>query len=282
MIVRCWGARGSIAVSGPQFVKYGGDTACMEVRSAEDDILIIDAGTGIRRLGNALIKEGRYEYSMLFTHSHWDHILGFPFFKPLHQEQTKISLFGCPMEQGNMQMLVAKTMAAPYFPVPYATIAAHIKYHPVCLEGGPLHLHSMEVHSIPLSHPNLGLGFKIKDLSRTFVFLTDNELMHTHKGGRSFDEYVEFSRGADLLIHDAEYTDEEYENKTRGWGHSTYKQALDLALKAKVKSFGLYHHNPDRHDAHLDAIVQECRDIIKERGVDMECFAVSQHMERRL
>ncbi len=278
MFIRSWGARGSIAVSGEEYLRYGGDTTCLEIRTIADDILIVDAGSGIRRLGNAMIAEGRRQLSMIFTHAHWDHILGFPFFKPVHRRDSFIEVYGCPMETGDMQTLLAQTMAPPHFPVPYDEIHAHITYHPRCESGRSHEIIGLTVESIPLSHPNLGLGYKFTEAGKTFVFLTDNELGYVHPGGRPFEDYVEFCRGADLLIHDAEYTDAEYDF-TRGWGHSTYAEAMRLALAAGVENFGLFHHNQDRTDNELDTMVEACREIAVQAGSAMGCFAVTQNMD---
>ncbi len=277
MHIRCWGARGSIAVSGRQYVTYGGDTTCMEIRTRSDEIIVVDAGTGIRRLGNELLAEGRLSCTMLFTHAHWDHILGFPFFKPVHQPGARITVHGCPLEQGNMQSLLGKTMAPPYFPVPFDRLLADVEYMSVCTEGQAMDLHGLEVSTIALSHPNLGQGYKFTDNGAAFVFLTDNELHFNHRGGRSYQEYVEFCAGADLLIHDAEYTEADYA-VTRGWGHSTYIDALQLACDAGVRRFGLFHHNQDRHDDALERIVEHCRRILDSRGQRIACFAVGQDM----
>ncbi len=278
MVIRSWGARGSIAVSGVEYQRYGGDTTCLEIRTRDDEIIVVDAGTGVRRLGNALLAEERLELSMLFTHAHWDHILGFPFFKPVHLEEARLEVFGCPMEQGDMEKLLAHTMAAPHFPVPYDEVRARIAYKPRCEVHERHEIRGLGVESIPLSHPNLGLGYKFDEDGKTFVFLTDNELGKVHRGGRRFEDYVEFCRGADLLIHDAEYTDEDYEH-TFGWGHSTFADALRLALAAEVGSFGLFHHNQDRTDAELDAIVEACQEAIAETGSSMACFGVTQTMD---
>ncbi len=279
MKIRIWGARGSIPVSGPEYVTFGGDTTCLELRGANDEILIVDAGSGIRRLGNWLMQEGRRDFTMIFTHSHWDHILGFPFFKPLHEPDTCIRLYGCPMEQGNMQSLISKTMAGPYFPVPYEAIQGRIDFQTTCMTNEWREIAGLEIATIPLSHPNMGLGYKFRDANNaTVVLLTDNELRHTHRGGKSFEEYVEFCRNADLMIHDAEYTEAEY-SQTKGWGHSTFQDALDLAVAAEVKRFCLFHHNQDRHDSQLLQIVMKCRQIISELGADIRCFAATQETE---
>lgn len=280
MIIRCWGARGSIPVSGTQYAKYGGDTTCLEVRSAKsDEILILDAGSGIRRLANALLEEKRSEFYFFFTHVHWDHILGFPFFKPIYLEESRLIIHGCPETQGNMDKLLARTMDAPYFPVPYEVVRARLDYRHEC--NDIVEIDGVRVESIPLSHPNKGLGYKLTENGRSFVFLTDNELEYVHRGGKSFDEYVDFSKGADVLFHDAEYTPEEYPLRTT-WGHSTYTSALDLALAAGVKRFGLFHHNQDRPDGEVDAMVEDCRAIIRKRGADLDCFGVTQGTEVRL
>lgn len=276
MIIRCYGARGSIPVSGKEYLKYGGDTTCIEIRSKNDHIIIIDAGSGIRNLGGKLIGEGRSEFTMLFTHSHWDHILGFPFFRPIYNQKTVINLFGCPMEQGDIKKILSKTMSAPYFPLSFDTVNATINYEPECAQS--YKIDTIELSSINLSHPNLGSGYKFVEDGKTFVFITDNELGHRHYGGRSFEEYAEFSNNADLLVHDAEYTSEEYK-MTKTWGHSTYVDALRLAQAARVKSFALFHHNQERTDAEQDAIVTECRKILEQESNNMNCFALTQTTE---
>jgi ribonuclease BN (tRNA processing enzyme) len=279
MKIRCWGARGSIPVSGPEYVTYGGDTTCIEIRSREDDLIIIDAGSGIRRLGSLLVQEKRDQISMVFTHAHWDHILGFPFFKPAYRKGTAIQMFGCPQAQASIQEMISRTMEAPYFPVNFQDLQADISYHEAC--EGSIPIKSMTVVPIPLSHPNQGFGYKFAENGKSFVFLTDNELGFQHPGGLAFRDYVQFSRGADFLIHDAEFTAEEYRH-TRTWGHSVYTEALRLALEAKVGTFGIFHHNQERSDSSLEELVQDCRRIVAERGERMEVFALSQDTEIQL
>ena len=276
MLIRCYGARGSIPVSGKQFLKYGGDTTCLEIRTKNDEIIVVDAGSGIRRLGNRLKDEGRFEFHFLMTHSHWDHILGFPFFKPLYDKRTLIHLMGCPLGQGDIYKLIDKSMSAPFFPLTLQDLKAHIEYTPECRPGAVID--SIEISSINLSHPNLGSGYKLVEDGKSFVFLTDNELAYTHRGGCSFEEYAEFSRGADLLIHDGEYTPEQY-RFTKSWGHSTYLDASSLAIAAEVKRFGLFHHNQDRTDEEQDDIVRDCREFLETRNADIECFALTQEFE---
>ena len=279
MIIRCYGARGSIPVSGENYIKYGGDTTCIEIRSKNDHVIVIDAGSGIRRLGNRLVKEKRQELHLLFTHSHWDHILGFPFFKPIYDKRTRITLMGCPLAQGDIKKLLSNSMTAPFFPFSFEDLQSTIEYQPECQAG--FEIDTIEVSSINLSHPNLGSGYKFVEDGKSFVFLTDNELGYTHRGGRSFEEYVEFSKGADLLFHDAEYTTAQYK-LTRSWGHSTYLDALSLAIDSEVKQFGLFHHNQDRTDDEQDDIVNECREIVESKGIEMDCFGLTQEWETEL
>ncbi|MCF8129908.1 MAG: MBL fold metallo-hydrolase [Deltaproteobacteria bacterium] len=273
MIIRCHGARGSIPVSGPEYVKYGGDTTCLEIRTQNDEIIIVDAGSGIRRLGNRLIEEGKYHYHLIFTHSHLDHILGFPFFKPIYHPEAIIHLMGCPTTQGNIQKLLSKAMSAPLFPIQFEALQATIDYDVECRFD--YQIDSIEIHPINLNHPNGGMGYKFVEDGKTFVFLTDNELGSKHRNGLSFEDYLAFSKDADLLIHDSEYTADEY-RLTKGWGHSTYPDALELAQKARVKKFGLFHHNQNRTDADQDMIVEQCRSINARKGINMACFALTQ------
>ncbi len=276
MVITCWGARGSIPVSGAGYLRYGGDSPCMEVRTTDGDIIIVDAGSGIRRAGNRLIKEKRTSFHLIFTHAHWDHILGFPFLKPIYRPDTCIDVYGCAGAGMTMRDTLAKSMAAPYFPVPYDSIAAEMRYHGACAES--LTIGSVEIATISLSHPNGGIGFRFSENGSSFVFLTDNELTYRHPGGLDPEAYREFCTGADILIHDAEFTAEEYRS-TRTWGHSVYTDALDLAIGAGVRKFGLYHHNQGRTDDALDVILDDCRRIAAARGSEVEIFAAAQDME---
>lgn len=279
MKITCWGSRGSIPVSGPEYLKYGGDTTCMEVTSKTGDVVIIDAGTGMRRLGSKMLAAGKRSCSVLLTHAHWDHLMGFPFFKPIYMKGTRISLYGCAYVQESVKHMISQAMMAPYFPVEFGQLAAEFEFHGVCeteFSIGPL-----RVTTIPLNHPNQGLGYRFTEDGRSFVFLTDNELTHRHEGGVGYEDYLRFSEGADLLIHDAEYTKEQYQ-MTKGWGHSVYTDALQLALDAGVKQFGLFHINQERTDADMDRLVDDCNRIVGEKGPGPRCFGAAAGMEIEL
>ena len=279
MIIKCWGSRGSIPVSGKQYLRYGGNTTCLEIRTSDDRILIVDAGSGIREAGNSLIATNRNEFTLLLTHAHWDHIMGFPFFKPIYSRKTNLNIWGCPFAQASIKEMLTRIMTAPNFPVNFDSIHANMSYQETCVEHYTLG--SMIITPIALSHPNQGTGYKFEEDGKCFVFLTDNELDYMHEGGLDYQAYLEFSQGADLLIHDAEFNEEEYK-QTRGWGHSVYKDALNLALDAGVKKLGLFHHNQERIDDEIDAIVNDCHEIINKSGKKLECIAVGQSTEIKL
>jgi len=271
MEIKCWGSRGSIPVSGKNYIKYGGDTTCVEIRTQSDDIIILDAGTGIRRLGNQLLKEGRFSYHFIFTHAHWDHVMGFPFFKPVFHENASFFMHKCPFQSKFVETVLSNVMTAPFFPVKYSELKANLVHENACPET--FEIGSVTITPVPISHPNCGSGYKFVENGKSFVFLTDNELGFIHNGGMSVKQYIEFSAGADLLIHDAEYTPDEYKT-TKTWGHSTYTEALDLAIKAGVKKLGLFHINQDRTDDQVDQIVEKCKQHISVKKSDLECFAV--------
>ncbi|MFH1982709.1 MAG: MBL fold metallo-hydrolase [Pseudomonadota bacterium] len=271
MRITCWGSRGSIPVSGEQYIRYGGDTTCLEIRTRSNDIIIVDAGTGIRSLGNHLLAEERFSYHFIFTHAHWDHVMGFPFFKPIFYPESRFVMHRCPFASKFVDTVLKKVMSPPNFPVKYSEIKAELVHEDAC----PLdfEIGSVSITPIPLSHPNGGSGYKFTEDGKSFVFLTDNELGFAHPNGRTREDYLAFCQGADFLIHDAEYTAEEYKN-TIEWGHTVYTEALALAMDAGVRQFGLFHLNQERTDDQVDAMVDDCRRIIASAGVDMTCFAV--------
>lgn len=272
MYIKSWGSRGSIPVSGSDYLIYGGDTTCIEVRAESGDIIIIDAGTGIRRLGNQLINENLYKYNFIFTHAHWDHLMGFPYFKPLYSTRSELVMHKCPFHSKFVETILSKVMTPPNFPVKYSDLKAKITYTDAC--PTVFEIGSVTITPIPLSHPNNGSGYKFTENGKTFVFLTDNELGFIHKGGLPPKAYIEFTAGADLLIHDAEYTPEEY-GHYREWGHSAYSDLLSVAFEAGVRKLGLFHLNPERSDSEMNGLVEICNKRAAEKKRDMNCFGVS-------
>ena len=284
MKIKIWGCRGSITTPGKNTIRYGGNSTCVEIRSEEGHIIIVDAGSGIRNLGKSMKNESvSTEIRLFFTHSHWDHLLGFPFFEPAYLDRFHITLCDGPHAQDSIRRYLSHQMNAPYFPVDFSQLRAKFNFrceHQRCDGYCPLG-NNIQIRAIPLNHPNGGYGYKFIEHDKIFVYLTDNELGFQHEGGLTREGYIDFCRGADLLLHDAQYTTEEYKH-TRGWGHSTYLDALDLAIKAGVKRLGLFHHDPDRTDDDLDRQADLCRNYITQIGSRLECFPCSEEMEIQL
>lgn len=261
MFIKIWGARGSIPVCGQEYIRYGGDTTCIEIRSKSGRVIIIDSGTGIRRLGKSLLSEGITEYDLIFTHAHWDHVMGFPFFRPLYSGKTNLRVHGCPFAEEFVRTMLARMMSPPNFPVNYGDLKAHIRYSEGCPEK--FEIDSVTIYPIDISHPGGGKGYAFVEDGKRFVFLTDHELGYTHPGGLAYEDYLRFCAGADLLVHDAEFTGEEY-GRHRSWGHSSYLDALSLAMDAGVRQFALFHINQDRTDRAMDKVVEHCRRIVRD------------------
>lgn len=269
MKAKVWGARGSVPVSGPEYMRYGGDTTCLSVESDAGDLIVMDAGTGVRRLGAELLAQPPRRVAFLLSHAHWDHVIGFPFFKPLYFPNFKLDFYGNTHAQASVRAMLSHTMMAPFFPVDLGRVAADLTFHEGC--GDMCRIGSIEVHRFPLSHPNGGCGFRLEENGRALVFFPDNEFTFDHKGGRMFEAYVEFCRGANVLIHDAEYLPGEYKAFSRGWGHSIYADTVRLGLEAGVDRLVLWHLNQDRSDDAVDAMLESARALVAESGSPMVC-----------
>lgn len=277
--VKFWGVRGSVPCPGPETVRYGGNTACLEVRFPERNnrLLIIDAGSGLRELGNRLMandfKQGPLNLSLFLTHTHWDHIMGFPFFVPIYVPGNKLTVYGpVSYEQDTLKGIVGGQLTYRYFPVREAELAATIDY--VELKEGRLDLgDGIQVVTRYLNHPVLCLGYRIECDGKVFCTAYDTEpyrnLFITDPADPSYDEAMaregeevaaeqnqqlaEFFAGADLLVHDTQYTEQEFSGKL-GWGHSAFEHALATAGRVGVKRLALFHHDPERSDDQLDQL----------------------------
>ena len=283
MNIIVWGCRGTITSPGPSTIRYGGESTCIEVRSDEGEMIIIDAGSGIRKLGQKLMDDKSVlSINLLLTHSHWDHLAGFPLFQPAYFSRYSFALCGGTDAQTSVLNYLKHQMDPPYFPVNFTELKAKFESGCCCnnaiCEKSLLYAdRSIKCESIPLNHPNGGFGFKLTSNTGSFIFLTDNEIRYSHQSGMPRDAYVKFCSNANLLFHDAQYIETEYK-KTRGWGHSTIQDALDLALDAGVQRLGLFHHDPDRTDDEIDHLVDWSRDYIKEKRSSLECFACAEGM----
>ena len=251
MRVRFFGVRGSVATPGPSTVRYGGNTVCVEVRLADDTCIILDGGTGIRELGKALIAEGyRKPMHLFITHSHWDHIIGLPFFGPVYSKDSNI-LVHATTERSFERIRNPIMFDSVHFPVTWAQLPAKLER---IEQLGPHRVGSATVTHVELNHPGGSIGYRIDDADGTSMcYLTDNELAPPGPPTTSIDELARFAAGTDLMIHDAQYVAADLPAK-HGWGHSIVDQVLALAKTAEVRRLALHHHDPDRDDDALDAI----------------------------
>ncbi len=286
--LRFWGVRGSYAAPHETHLGVGGNTSCVEIRLG-DHLLVCDGGTGIISLGEELMQQDEInEMMVVFTHYHWDHICGLPFFQPAFSPAWKIRFFGPGDSAADVEKRLSDQMKAPYFPVETETWMADITYVGPEAEGlayGPIGISHFNVH-----HPGVTYGYSMQVAGRKVVYVSDNEVQFL-KGSiakriHEFDEdehellerMVTEQRSAevaaienvDILIHDAQYTPHDY-NKKRGWGHSCYVDTVNLAIDADVRCLYLYHHDPTYNDDQVAAIHRDCMQIIRERKSDMEC-----------
>ncbi|MCK6520786.1 MBL fold metallo-hydrolase [Myxococcota bacterium] len=266
MKIRFWGTRGSIAKAGPTTLRYGGNTSCVEVRSAAGDLLILDAGTGMHGLAQALIREptAPRTSTLLLSHTHWDHIQGLPFFTPLFVPGQRWSIYGPSGAHKRLDELLREQMSRDYFPVGMDDLSANVGIH--SLKEGHFTIGDISVTTRFLNHPGVTLGYRIVVDGKTLVYSTDHEPHSRHLAscggapakGSEDAKHGEFLAGADVVIHDAQYTAEEYHSRV-GWGHSTMEYVTDLAQHAGVRRLMLFHHDPNRGDADVDRLVERAR-----------------------
>ncbi|MCI0436162.1 MAG: MBL fold metallo-hydrolase [Gemmatimonadetes bacterium] len=249
MIVRFWGVRGSIAVPGAATLRYGGNTACVSIEIG-NRMLILDAGTGIRVLGQQLAGTEQH-LSVLISHAHADHIAGFAFFAPLYEPGRRIDVID--FEEAGRAWSLLELFDGLHSPVLRVQAAAASR-RPGGADLKALRDIGFDVRTIPLNHPGGAWGFRITDDGRSFVYMTDNEI-DAGDARTSFAGFADFCRGADVLCHDAQFLEEEMPARVR-WGHTSVERACDLAIAAGVRRLVLFHHDPDRTDTALDRIAQ--------------------------
>ncbi len=276
MDIKCWGSRGATPVSGPEYRKYGGDTTCIEITSKTGETIIVDAGTGLRRLGKSLIDRNLTKYYLLFTHAHWDHIMGIAFFRPLLFKKVEVLIQDRKFAGINTRDIFNKVLEQPFSPITLKDLNADMKYEKRF--NNKFNIGSIRIETIPVSHSGGGLGYKFIENGKSFVFLTDHELGVDHAGSKGFDDYIKFSENADLFFHDGEYTRDEYKRKI-SWGHSSVSEVLVFSVKAGVKKLGLFHLNQDRTDIQMDKIVDKCKIELKKINSPIDCFAVPCNFE---
>jgi phosphoribosyl 1,2-cyclic phosphodiesterase len=279
--VTVWGARGSIPSPGPATSRYGGNTSCVSVELQDEPgrLVVLDAGSGIRLLGNALLERGgRWEIDLLLTHTHWDHIQGFPFFAPMFRDGNVVRVRGARQGDVDLGLILRQQMHPVVFPVPLEQTAAALTIEH--LEPGQFEVGGFAVEALQLRHPGTTLGYRLTPAGggATLAYVTDSEL---GPGGRYDvgpgwrDELVRFLAGVDLLVHDAMYTPDDMDAH-RGWGHSCYSEAVALAAEARVGQLWLFHHRPERTDTMLDAVVRAAQALADRSDHSFEVRAVGE------
>lgn len=253
MKVSFYGTRGSCPSPGEDTVKYGGNTACTLIEASDGRKLILDAGTGIRKLGDELSKQDDDIY-LLVTHNHYDHIQGFPFFKPIYQQQRKIYIYPAITEP-NEPYAIVEQMHGSYSPIASNMLSADIQFQIPDWSKQPLLINGFSVMRQPMNHPNGGMSYLISCDNKTVAYVTDNELNAPDRVV-SNKQCEKFVTHVDLLIHDGQYVASDMPLKL-GWGHSMISECLDLAIKAKVKNLAIYSHDPERTDSELDQLQAE-------------------------
>jgi phosphoribosyl 1,2-cyclic phosphodiesterase len=288
--VTFWGVRGSIPCPGPNTVKYGGNTACLELRFDPDDrLIILDAGSGIRELAMSILKrdlpKGPLKTKLFLTHTHWDHIMGFPFFTPVFIPNTELEIYGpVTYEEDTLDKIVGDQLRYRYFPVRLEELRAKIEYFHLKESdkdlGGGIRLRTKY-----LNHPILVLGYRFEYEGKVFCTIYDHEpfrnVFDADPSAPGYDaaavregeiaaeeenqKVLDFFRGADLLVHDTQYTHAEYLKSKTGWGHSSFEWAINNAHRAGVKHLVLFHHDPERKDADLEALLVKYQNAVRGR-----------------
>jgi phosphoribosyl 1,2-cyclic phosphodiesterase len=266
--LKFWGVRGSIPTPGPQTVRFGGNTSCVEVR-ADGQIVILDAGTGLRPLGIALGAEFRdrpQQLTLLITHTHSDHIQGFPFFGPAYQPQNQIRVLGYEATRRGLQEVLAMQMETPFFPVPLSQMPGNIVFED--LKDTAFQIGPIRVSSCRTNHPGTCYGYRLDTSCGSICYIPDHETVASPADSKSAP-VTEMIRDADLVILDSQYTVEEY-REHKGWGHGCMDDVIQVARDARVKRLYLFHHDPSHDDEFLDKMLQRARRLAMGSGMRVE------------
>ena len=294
--VRFWGVRGSIPTPGPDTALYGGNTSCVEVR-ADGEIIVLDAGTGIRPLGLSLVKEYKRNpvaCTILLTHTHWDHIQGFPFFVPAYNSKNQISIKGYEGTKEGLVKTLSSQMESPYFPIALQSMPGYIQMEQV--QDLEFMVGRVNVRAMFMNHPGVCVGYRLTTSAGSVVYIPDNEAhvrLKTTPSPHSIsakdaeaiayahaqdEKLIEFVRGADVLIMDSQYDAEEYPGHV-GWGHTCIDDSTEIAIRAGVKHFFPFHHDPGHDDAHITKMQEHARKIARRREAPVQIEAAREGLQ---
>lgn len=299
MKIKFWGVRGSIPTPGKETIRYGGNTPCVEVRPDEETLLILDAGTGISKFGDELMLSERPVIAhLLLSHTHWDHIQGFPFFNPAMKEGNAFTIIGSNHNGIPLKKILSDQMRTMYFPIQFDELQAKIEFKGI--EESVLSIGNTKIESVYVNHPGYALGFRITCGDKSLVYISDNEPFNREQitsGMNKVDKSVinlfnnvpgnpnsriaEFARNTDLLIHDSTFTPGEYRQK-EFWGHSDYLFAVQMAVEARAKKLILFHHGPHHSDDDIDVILNNCKKELQNQSHRPECIAAAEGLELRV
>lgn len=254
--VKFWGVRGSIACPTPRHIGFGGNTSCIEV-AAGGERLILDAGTGIRNLGTWLLRKEVDYANILLSHTHWDHINGFPFFTPAFIKGREFNIMaGHIQELGGIKKVLGGQMAQPFFPVPLEAMQATMTFEDFNAGDTWEVRNGVRIRTAPLNHPNGATGYRIEYKGKSMCYVTDTE----HIPGKPDETVLGLIEGSDLVVYDCTYTEEEFVHKV-GWGHSTWEEGVRLCRAANVKMMAIFHHDPEHEDKFMEALEIKARDV---------------------
>lgn len=281
MVIKILGCRGSIPTPGSEYSYFGGNTSCIQVIDNNGNYIILDSGTGLRNLIPYALESDKKDSILLLTHFHWDHILGLPFFSPFYSKEFKFKIYGPKDTADEVYSTVSNVLHSDYFPIQIDQLRSNIKFG-TFYEGKTITFGDFEIEAIWVNHSCYTLSYKVKSNGKTFIYLTDHESYkkYLHILHPSLEKYnsdtellhsrlVEYIKGADLLIVDGEYKEEEYEAH-KGWGHSTIDDVLGLALESNVRNIMFHHHHPNRTDKQIGDMAKDLSEHLAKNKINID------------
>ena len=289
MLIKFWGTRGSIPVPGNSTLKYGGNTPCVEIRSSENKLLILDGGSGIREFGKHIFNtKDEKDIHIFISHYHWDHIQGIPFFIPLFNPNNKITFYGISSNGLNVEKEMKQQMLPNNFPISLEEFKAELHFKEID-KNIVYNINGLKVETFIVNHPSPTLTFKIIEGNDSFIYMTDNELIIDNELERQNDsflrsmnkELIAFCKDCNYLIHDAMFDEDSMLDK-KGWGHSSNVSLAQFSIMANIKNLVLFHFNPDYNDSKIDFILKETQLFLEHQHSKIKCLAYKEGLEIKI